>query len=79
MQSVLLLEKSRQVFHFENLALTEINICALCSQLNKHNEAVQHALLSIKILESAVDKELVLHFDENKEIDKNLYYITYDR
>ncbi len=34
-----------------NMAGTHLNLCAIYSKLNKHNDAVKHAKYSIEIME----------------------------
>jgi len=65
MMLVLQLEKKRQQINYESMVLSEINICAILSQLNKHEDAINHAIMAIKILESAESNNAIMEEGES--------------
>jgi len=76
---VLQFEKYREKMHYESVVLSEINICAILSQLNKHEEAINHAITAIKVLETADDQQMVSQLQSNQDLEEGNLKLKFNR
>jgi len=76
---VLQFENYRDKMNYESVVLSEINICAILSQLNKHEEAISHAITAIKVLESADEQNMVSQLQSNQNLEEGSLMIKFNR